>query len=81
MMRFIGSEVNFEVTCEGQQNWLKTYFKDISQVFDDHHVTSKFTSLHVNLIMSSYFLWTSSTVKVFDREWWEWGQAELSIKG
>ena len=30
--------VNFDVTCEGNQNWSKILSMDILRVFDNHHM-------------------------------------------
>ena len=55
-MRFTHNDVHFDVTYESHQNWLKKYFVNILRIFDDHHVTSKLTSLCVNLIVLRFLV-------------------------
>ena len=43
-MMFI-HELSFDITYESYQNWLKIDFVNTMGIFDDHHVTSKLTSL------------------------------------
>ena len=38
IMRFRFYEINFDLTCEGQPNYSKTYFMNILRCFDDHHM-------------------------------------------
>ena len=53
--------MNFKVTYEGQPN----AHEHSEGFWDTIYVTSKLTSLSLNLVMSNSFAWTSSIVEVF----------------
>ena len=38
IMRLRRNEVNFDIICEGHQNYSKAYFMNILRCFDDHEI-------------------------------------------